>query len=77
MSANTKHGPECSMSFGRPSPVGCCARCDELRAGAAPRDGWQKAHFERKRREEEHARNAPKHDCKKSGCLPICTFGDW
>lgn len=34
--ATTKHGNECTMSFGRPSKFGVCKRCDELREGAKP-----------------------------------------
>ena len=40
--AATKHGAACVMAFGRPSPVGDCARCDELRAGSPARNGWRK-----------------------------------
>lgn len=78
-----KHGADCSMSFGRPSPAGDCARCDELRSGAAPRAGWQGAYYERKQREErqwseslaQHFAPGGPHDSGK--CGPVCTFGDW
>ena len=36
----TRHSPSCTMSFGRPDCSGSCPRCNELRAGAAPRKGW-------------------------------------
>ena len=41
----TRHGAVCSMAFGRPSPLGDCARCDELRAGHPARAGWQGAYY--------------------------------
>lgn len=60
-------------------PVFCkktpgCARCDELLAGA-PAVQWSGA----KRKEEERRfYSALKaHDCKRSGCMVVCTFGDW
>ncbi len=67
----TRHtcgGPQ----FGRLSPD--CARCRELSTGA-PRRQWSST-----KRTIENARflaALKAHDCKKSGCLPICTFGDW
>lgn len=73
MTTTTQHtcgGPV----FGRKTPG--CPRCDELLAGAAPvRWAWA----ERKRAQEKRAARypQPKHDCKKSNCAPICTFGDW
>jgi len=77
----TKHSENCSMSFGRKSPLGECARCDELRAGAAPRAGWQKDYFARQtsdaqRREEIRAHFAS-HKHTSGGCGCVCTFGDW
>lgn len=38
---NTRHSDDCKMAFGRPDKRGCCARCNELLAGAAPRAGWR------------------------------------
>lgn len=38
------------LPFGRKAPEGKCPRCDELRNGATPREGWQKDYYERKRR---------------------------
>jgi hypothetical protein len=56
--------------FGRKTPG--CPRCDELLAGAAP-IVWGPTKAER-----DLARSYRlAHDCVKSGCLPICTFGDW
>lgn len=73
---DTKHKSDCQMSFGRKDPS--CPRCQELLAGAAPRAGWQTAHFELKRRQEEARAREPKHDCVKSNCSTVCcTFGDW
>lgn len=66
---NTKHtcndgaGPH----FGRKTAG--CPRCDELSNGAAPRDGWQRAHFTRKL-------DAPRHTCTDS-CGPVCTANEW
>ena len=54
--------------FGR--LTGGCPRCDELRAGAAPKQGWG-----RSSRFDGYA--TEKHSCQESNCAPICTFGDW
>jgi len=51
-----------------------CPRCDELRDGASVRKGWGHRKQEAERLQLQAIRN---HDCKKAGCLPICTFGDW
>ena len=40
------------MAFGKPSQHADCPRCNELKAGAAPRAGWQKAYFTRKAQQE-------------------------
>lgn len=72
-----KHGPECVMAFGKKSPAGVCARCDELTAGAAPRAGWQGPYYARKAAEAARLARMPKHDCARSGCGPVCTWGDW
>jgi hypothetical protein len=65
-SCNDGAGPH----FGRRTAG--CARCDELAAGAKP-VVWnnrkaQDAHFYNRLRE---------HDCKKSGCGPVCVSFDW
>jgi len=58
--------------FGRKTPG--CPRCDELIAGAKP-VRWS---CQDKRAMEAAQIAAIKaHDCKRSGCMPICTFGDW
>ncbi len=36
----TQHNDACTRAFANLSPAGCCPRCDELRAGAKPRAGW-------------------------------------
>ncbi|MGQ4733384.1 hypothetical protein ACUN3E_37720 [Streptomyces sp. Ju416(a)] len=62
------HGP----NFGR--RVDDCGRCDELAAGAEPIRWNQSA-----RQQEETRRIAEirVHDCRASGCGPVCTYGDW
>jgi hypothetical protein len=65
----TKHtcgGPK----FGRLTAG--CPRCDELKAGAAPVQ-WRsvQAQADAQRLAEIRA-----HDCRLSGCGPVCTFGD-
>jgi hypothetical protein len=57
--------------FGKKTPG--CPRCDELIAGEPPTK-WKRglANYQAERIAE--IRN---HDCKKAGCGPICTFGDW
>jgi hypothetical protein len=72
----TKHKYDCQMAFGRKDPS--CPRCQELISGMKPRDGWQKSYFESKARNEAIQLAAIRaHDCKKAGCLPVCTFGDY
>lgn len=39
----TKHNDSCTRAFANLSPLGCCPRCDELRAGSKPRAGWNDA----------------------------------
>jgi hypothetical protein len=39
----TKHNDSCTRAFANLSPLGCCPRCDELRAGSKPRIGWNDA----------------------------------
>ena len=54
--------------FGRLTPG--CRRCDELLAGAAPRQGWS-------RRSRYDGQGSGRHSCQDSNCGPICTWGDW
>lgn len=65
---NDGNGP----AFGRKTPG--CPRCDELLSGAKPRAGWGG-----QKRLSPWLRNLPSaaHNCRASGCGPICTFGDW
>ena len=38
----TKHNDSCKMAYGKPSLHLNCPRCEELKNGAAPREGWNK-----------------------------------
>ena len=70
-STTTQHtcgGP----AFGRKTPG--CPRCDELLAGAAP---VQWAGSIRRQDDERRAAEIRAHDCRKSRCAVVCTFGDW
>jgi len=51
-----------------------CPRCDEMIAGAPAVKGWGAV---KKENEARFYRSLRTHCCKSSGCLPICTFGDW
>lgn len=74
MTNKVVHNSKCTMAFGRPSKHADCPRCEELKAGAEPRSGWSDAKREFERRSIEAIRA---HDCKRAGCGPVCTFGDW
>lgn len=67
------------MAFGKFTKVaGVCPRCDELKAGAPSRDGWQKQYYTtKKKHEEQFNRELKAHNCQASKCGPVCTFGDW
>lgn len=68
--ATTKHtcgGPV----FGKKTAG--CPRCEELKAGAAP-VRWGPS---RKERDEELAQDIRNHDCTRSNCGTVCTFGQW
>ena len=58
--------------FGR--KVAGCPRCDELKAGAAPVRGWG---YYKKLNEQRTLQAIRAHDCKRSGCGPVCTAFDW
>lgn len=66
----TKHNHQ--TVFGRREPG--CPRCTELKLGMPARQ-WrgQRVSTEQTRRISE-IRN---HDCKRSGCGPVCTAFDW
>ena len=71
-----KHSDDCKMVFGRKDPN--CPRCQELLSGAPARDGWQKGYYSQKKLDEKQRLEEIKsHDCEKSNCGPVCTFGDW
>jgi len=65
----TKHTHR--MVFGRREAG--CPRCEELSAGSEP------IRWARKSQKQVEARRAAirAHDCKRAGCGPVCTFGDW
>ena len=67
----TRHTDTCGRVFKRYDPT--CARCRELAAGAAPRQGWRTTRQTDANRRAEIAA----HDCAKSGCGPVCTAFDW
>ena len=68
----TKHSVTCNAAFGRKDAT--CPRCQELLAGAEP-VRW--AGSRRQRDDLARTREIRAHDCNKSGCGPVCTFGDW
>jgi len=78
----TRHKDDCKRVFARKDPT--CPRCQELLKGAAPRPGYgysmnlatgkYESPAQQGSRRSQEIRN---HDCKKSGCGPICTAFDW
>ena len=66
----TKHTHQ--IVFGK--KVDGCPRCEELKAGAAPVQGWGARAKAMEARRIIDIRN---HDCRKSGCGPVCTAFDW
>lgn len=68
----TSHSPNCNMVFGRKDPT--CPRCIELINGAPTRRGWGPSRAEKDRRQSAEIRA---HNCSRSGCGPVCTFGEW
>ncbi len=71
----TKHNHQ--VVFGRREVD--CPRCAELLAGAAPRDGWQKQYYSRKRQDEQARLTAIRnHDFAACAAKNIvCTCFDW
>lgn len=69
-----RHNDTCTMAFGRPSKATTCPRCEELKSGAQPVKGWGTAKREADQRLSEAIRN---HNCKASGCGPVCTANEW
>jgi hypothetical protein len=71
-STTTKH--TCGgVSFGKKAPKGDCPRCDELHDGHAP----VKWDHSKRDSDIQRSKEIKAHDCKKSKCGPVCTFGDW
>lgn len=71
-------------AFGRLAPLGECPRCDQLHAGAAPREAHPAiSAVARKRADEEQTLAAHRAHFAPGGphalgvCGPVCTFGDW
>jgi hypothetical protein len=79
MCGKVTHGENCSMAFGRKSPIGDCPRCDELRNGATPRAGYgdNKRRYEANQLASIAAHFAPGSPHSRGACGPVCTFGDW
>jgi hypothetical protein len=69
---HTPHATDCRKVFGRFDPS--CPRCKELLAGA-PRREWSTTR--RARFDAQPVRDIREHDCKRSHCGPVCTFGEW
>lgn len=77
----TKHKADCQRIFKNYDKN--CPRCQELMAGAKPRMGWNDARRVYPfapagyTKEEYNCKLIKEHDCKKAGCGPVCTFGEW
>ena len=61
-----------NVVFGR--KVDGCPRCTELKLGMPARQwrGYGRAQMDAQRVADIRA-----HDCKRSGCMVVCTFGDY
>jgi hypothetical protein len=68
MTTKHSHGP----NFG--NLVDTCPRCQELKNGA-PAVKWSGTL--RKEQEARLIQDIKNHDCKKSGCMLVCTAFDW
>lgn len=71
MTTHTHDGPYWQC---RQRPVPDCPRCAELAQGAVARAGWsdrQRASYAA------WLAALAAHDCRRAGCGPVCTFGDW
>ncbi len=68
----TVHKADCKRVFSRYDES--CKRCFELKCGAPARQGWGSF---RAAMEASQLAAIRAHDCKKSGCMVVCTFGDW
>ena len=69
---NTKHADNCKMVFGKKDPT--CPRCVELLNGATPRS-W--GNSLRKENAAQSLKWIKAHNCQKSKCGQVCTFGEW
>lgn len=67
----TPHSETCKAAFGRKDAT--CPRCSELLAGATP-TSWGQS---RRAMDMQRVAEIRKHDCKRSGCNVVCTFGDY
>lgn len=72
MENKTIHKTDCGRAFKNYDKT--CARCLELMNGAKPREGWGDWKRKEEMRQIQAIRN---HDCKRSNCNVVCTFGDW
>ncbi len=69
---SVQHKSDCNRVFKRYDLS--CPRCKELAQGAAPKPGYSDF---RKRQEKVQLDAIRNHDCRKSNCGPVCTFGEW
>lgn len=72
------------LPFGRKAAPGECPRCDELLAGAAPREAHPAIRAAAEQRADDTERSAAIRAHFAAGgphsagqCGPVCTFGDW
>ncbi len=79
-----RNKPGHPLPWGKKAPEGQCPRCDELRAGAAPRsapdwvdDRRRRAEHDRQRDADRRQHFAPTGPHARGACGPVCTFGDW
>jgi hypothetical protein len=75
-----QHKSDCKRVFKRYDLT--CPRCVELSQGAEPRRGWGNSvayqlRVGRGPAYDSFVRELKSHDCKASGCGPICTKFDW
>ena len=68
------HSVDCKMSFGRKDLR--CPRCVELAHGSTPRARFN-GRLTRADQDALRVRANRMHDCTKSRCGVVCTFGDW
>ena len=66
------HKQDCKRVFKRYDDT--CPRCQELINGAPAREGWNNRRIKEERKQ---LLDIKQHDCKKSNCSVVCTFGDW